>query len=169
MTFPDGSQTVTEYEHSHSRVIREIDEAGVVTRHEYDANGNRIRTIEAEGTTVERVTEFEYDALGRLEVIRRLGDEETQTAETSFAYDDKGNLEQITGPENGVESRTHDVMGNVLTRTDPLERTSTYTYDEAGNLTSETNPELETTTFIYDEVGNRVRIIHPDLTETEQV
>src|SRR5699024_285381 len=46
MTFPDGTQTVTEYEHSHSCVIREIDEAGVVTRHEYDANGNRIRTIE---------------------------------------------------------------------------------------------------------------------------
>jgi RHS repeat-associated protein len=169
MTFPDGTQTVTEYEHSHSRIIREIDEAGVVTRHEYDGNGNRTRTIEAEGTAVERITEFEYDALGRLEVIRRLGDEDTQTAETAFTYDTYGNLAQITGPENGEESRTHDVMGNVLTRTDPLERTWTYTYDDAGNLTSETNPESETTTTIYDEVGNRVRIIHPDLTETEQV
>jgi YD repeat-containing protein len=31
ITFPDGSQTVTEYEHSHSRVIREIDQDGILT------------------------------------------------------------------------------------------------------------------------------------------
>lgn len=69
----DGTSRVTEYEHQFSQVRREVDEAGVVTRHQYDSQGNRIRTIEAEGnrhqpTTIQYPTfqrELRYDTRGR--------------------------------------------------------------------------------------------------------
>jgi YD repeat-containing protein len=169
ITWPDGSQTVVEYEHTFSQPFREIDEAGIVTRHIYDGRGNRTRTIEAEGTPLERITEYDYDNRGRLKLIRRLGNEETETAETGFDYDDYDNLIEVTDPEQGKTTFTHDVMGNVLTRTDALDRTWTYTYDAAGLLTSQTSPEQETTTFEYDEVGNQKKVIHPDDSETEMV
>lgn len=166
ITWPDGSQTVVEYEHSFSQPIREIDEAGVVTRHEYDASGNRTRTIEAEGTALERITEFEYDNRGRLELVRRLGDDDTVTAETHFEYDDDDNLIKVTDPEGGEVTFTHDIMGNVLTRTDALNRTWTFEYNALGQRTLERNPlELETA-WEYDEVGNQIKVIHTDQTET---
>lgn len=166
ITWPDGSQTVVEYEHDFSQPIREINEAGVITRHEYDGQGNRTRTIEAEGTPLERVTEYEYDVRGRLDVLRQVGDADTETAETHFDYDNFDNLIEVTDPEEGVTAFTHDIQGNILTRTDPLERTWSHSYDALGNLVLERDPLALETVYVYDEVGNQVKVVFPDLTET---
>ena len=101
--------------------------------------------------------------------IRRLGDEDTETAVTTLEYDGYGNLVKITDPEDGTQTFTHDVMGNVLTRTDALERTWTFEYDALGLRTLERNPANEETRFEYDAVGNQVKVIHPDETETGMV
>lgn len=164
-TFADGSSTSTTY-NEFSQPLRFVDEVGTVTVHEYDDFGNLLRQTEAAGTPDERVTEYEYDQYGQMELMRSVGDAETQTAETLLTYDSNGNLETETDPMGNVEVYTHDIMGNVLTTLDRREKLWTQTYDLAGNLRTSTNPLNHVTEYEYDRTGKLSKQIDPGLFET---
>jgi YD repeat-containing protein len=70
----------------------------VKNKYSYDANGNRIKSIEADGLTEQRVTEFAYDMAGRMVVkkgesvsLYQNGTATTGAPYDVFIYDLRGN------------------------------------------------------------------------------
>ena len=120
----------------------------VVNRHVYDAFGNRIQTIEAQGAPEQRSTRFEYDALGRLRVTR--GDAVTVytaaaggtgsftanvTPTTTVVYDSAGNVIEQTDP-NGNRTRSwYDALNRKIAEVNAAGILSTWQRDGAGNVT----------------------------------
>lgn len=165
-TYADGSVITMTY-NEFSLPLRKVDEVGTVTLYDYDANGNLERITEAAGTSAERVIEYDYDQYGQTEVILRLGDNNTQTATTTFAYDNFGNVRTATDPMGELSEWTYDVMGNVLVHTDRRGKLWTRTYDESGNMTSVKNPLNNVEKLDYDGVGNLIKYTDSRLFETE--
>ena len=131
-TGPDGTVTPT----------------NVVNQFEYDARGNRTRTIEAAGFAEERATIFVYDKADRLiekrhDAVSVLSQADHRTATTvtpveTFDYDRRGNVVQATDA-NGARTLFHydklDRKIRELVQTGATTGTfSTYQYDAAGNL-----------------------------------
>ncbi len=160
-----------------------VDENGVVTRYEYDAAGNLVRSIEAAGSADERVTEYERDAYGQPLVVRVVADAVTAETVTTFSYDAFGNPVRQVEPEGEVNEYTWDATGALLSHrdgrgklwsyrrdaagrltglTDPLGNVLQFTYTPMGDLASATDAENHTWVFEHDRRGNLVRITDPD-------
>jgi len=168
VVYPDASSVITQYDSTYSNVTQHADENGVITQNSYDApactgckGGNLIKTVEALGLPEQRSTEYSYDASGQLVSMTRKGDANTADAVTQYAYDNNGNVTQVTDPEGGVTRYTYDVMGNVLTLTDPRGNVWQYTYDSRGRLLSITDPLNRTASIAYDKTGLPVGITDP--------
>jgi len=103
------------------------------TFYAYDANGDLATKTDRD----ERVTEYDYDDLGRL-IEERWLDATSAVIET-IDY-------------------TYDLMGRLLTATDD-DSSLTYTYDDAGRLLTASNNgvtvPLTVLTSTYDDLGNR--------------
>ena len=138
MVYPDGAEVINEYEHTFNKLVREVDERGVVTTYEYDAAGNLTRKVEAAGTASERVTLYTYDGDGNQLTIRVLGDANTAEALTTMEYDAAGNMITLTDPEGNITRFTHGAMVNVLTKEDGRGKIWNYESDAACRLTSTT-------------------------------
>lgn len=158
ITYPDNNSESWTYD-QYSNVLTHTNENGVTTKNEYDARGNLIRTTEALGTPVERVTEYAYDEYGNMTEMKQLGDSVTQEAITKWAYDEYGNVKTKTDPEGYKAEYTHDVLGNVLVQTDAQGGRWIRTYDAAGNLLNTANPLGYVLRHEYDRVGNLRRSI----------
>jgi len=159
---PDGA--VERYEwHSRYRVPTRYTSAdGTVTEYEYDSRGNRIRHIEAVGTAQERVTEHSYDSHGNRISTRRHGADGSGTIETSFEYDNFGNLTaQIDGEGHRVEFHDHDVLGNPGKVIDARGNAWVYAYDAVGNLESVESPKGRVVEYDYGEGGVLLSVKDP--------
>ncbi len=156
--YPDGTEENWTYG-AYANITRHTDERGVITTYSYNTQGDLIRRVEAQGTAAERITEYEYDTLGRMTLMREVGDVNTSEAVTRWtSYDNYGNVLTKSDPE-GIETRyTYDVLGNVLTYRDGRANTWTYTYDAAGNLRTVTDPLSHITQYTYDGVGNMLTV-----------
>ncbi|VWC38626.1 YD repeat-containing protein [Burkholderia lata] len=147
-----------------------------VTRHEYDALGNRIRTQLPNTRTVDwlrygsghlhgvlldgqPLMDVERDSLHRETLRRYRGFEQTRE------YDPVGRLKRMivrhdaqkTLPKDWIASRrlSYDASGQ-LTRIEDLVRGVTdYTYDPTGRLLKATTPDLKEV-FAFDPAGNSV-------------
>ncbi|MGI9303890.1 MAG: RHS repeat-associated core domain-containing protein [Gammaproteobacteria bacterium] len=167
ITHPDRSTKTFTIDPSYSNVLEETNENGVLTRHEYDARGNLIRSAEAVERAPQRTTEYRYDEWGQLIEETRLGDAVTDAATVRMTYDDLGNLKTYTDGEGHVtEYLAHDALGNVLQMKDARGNLWTYEYDATGNLTRETTPLGFVTVFDYDKVGNLTTITDAHLKQT---
>lgn len=139
----------------------ETDPCGVVTKYEYDGNGNLTKIIRDFGGPLENTTAYIYDSSGnQTSVTNPLGNT------TNYEYDANGNLTRITDPLGNVTTYTYDSLGNRLTETDALGNTTTYTYDLMNRLVSVTDALGNTTTYTYDGNGNLVSVQYPDGTAT---
>lgn len=165
-TNADGSVTTMTY-NEYSLPLRYVDEVGTVTLLEYDSNGNLERQIEGAGTATERVIEIDNDQYGRIEAIRHLGDDNTQSVTWRYTYDDYGNMRTETDALDDQAQWTYDVMGNQLVYTDRRGKPWSQSYDDAGNLTSSEDPLGQRVRFDYDGAGNLFRFTDPELHETE--
>ena len=176
-TDPLGNTWTYTYVVGTNRIETETDLLGVVTRYEYDGNGNRTRIIRDFGGSLENTTTYGYDSEGnQTSATDALGNT------TAYEYDANGNLIKITDPLGNVTTYTYDNRGNRLTEknalgntttytydlmnrllsvTDALGNTTTYTYDGNGNLKSETNANGNTTTFVYDTYNRLNQISYP--------
>ena len=184
VTHPDGSSMSYQYLPNYNFVTLETDEIGVQTRHEYDDNGNRLRTTSGMGSDDERVMEYEYDEFGQVTLERYVGrtnpdGSTSETVEMTYDYDDYGNIiRHVDGNGNvmlyqdynaqglyqtmidgrGKEWKyTYDQHGNKLTETTPLGFVSTYVYDTLHRIESMTDAEGRTTTYEYDSYDNIIR------------
>lgn len=89
--------------------------------------------------------EYAYDLLDRTtEVAVVVG---ATRLETTYTYDDAGNILSITDPESGVTTYDYDVAGRLETRTLPNGIVSTWTYDDRDRVLSivHRNPTTSTT------------------------
>ncbi|HVV75238.1 MAG TPA: RHS repeat-associated core domain-containing protein [Mycobacteriales bacterium] len=137
---------------------------GASTTTGYDADGNPVRTVDADGN----VTVSSYDADGEL-VSRTTGDGTAAAATDSFSYDADGNRTcQAVGqpachagsPDTTVYDYTDAAYPSAVTeQTTPATAaapggaTTTSSYDAAGRLTATTNPRGQTTSYDYDAAG----------------
>lgn len=177
VTLPDGSWVNYDYDDAH-RLTEISDSSGSAVTYTLDAMGNRTRELIQGGGQFVR---------GRIMNAENLVQAIWFDTETSllgrqtYAYDDNGNRETVTIPEeqfptdsvttnfydtlNRVERITdamagdtecqYDVFDNVVEVEDPKGNPTGYVYNGFGELKSVTSPDSGTTTFDYDEAGNQ--------------
>ena len=167
--WPDGSFFTNQYDPALNVVLQHVDELGIVTAYQYDANGNATQKVEAVGTPSARTTQFTYDATGNMLTSSVLADAVTAAATTIMTYDALGNATSVTDPEGNPTSFIYNQVGQVLTKTDPRGNIWSYEYDVLGRLTKQKDPLRDTTLSYYDNVGNVVKVVDAEGNATTQV
>ncbi|WP_371397596.1 polymorphic toxin-type HINT domain-containing protein [Fretibacter rubidus] len=159
-----------------------------LTRHLYDAKGNRTRTINygdtnasggattAEGYADLRYTYdsggrlltsksthdigsiYTYDGLGRMVTSR-----DVNGGTTSIVFNDAATKTIVTTAGGAVTTSTYNKAGNLISTTSSgsfdVTGTSTHKYDKDGRLRVSTDETGLKTYFIYDEAGNNTAIV----------
>lgn len=135
------------------------------TSYGYDGAGRLTSVVEARGNVTganpaDYTTTYTYDAAGH-----RLSEQDALGNETTFGYDDAGNLKTVTravgtpraqtwsydynaadervketAPDNTTSQAEYDARGHVTRTTSALSRATSYGYDDAGQLTSLVTP-----------------------------
>jgi len=154
--YPNGTQAVTTYDSAlRTQSMTNLQNGGLISQFNYqlDANGNRLKQIETQGTITEE-TNYLYDSNDRL----------TQTAisvagvvndVTDYTYDANYNrlteIKLVNDITVGNKSFRYNARNQVTKVTDNLEANNTadYTYDNNGNRIQKQTPLL-TETYSYD-------------------
>ncbi|MCB1123218.1 MAG: hypothetical protein KJT03_16810, partial [Verrucomicrobiae bacterium] len=121
----------------HDQVAELTDAEKVVTRNEYDAAGNLLKSTLGFGSATPYVTEYTYNNRNFVETRK-----EQDKATTTYTYTKTGMVETVTDPR-GAAYKT------------------TYGYDGMNRLVSITNPENEIILSIFDGEGNLKALIDP--------
>lgn len=143
---------VTRYSYDRtSRLTERTDPDGAVTRFEFDALGNAVRTTRGFGTADATVTTRAFDRRGQ--VVRETG--AGATAGTSYTYSAFGELVSTTDPLTFTTTRQYDRLGRSTTETVPVGATATglataSVYDAFGRVVQVTDPNGNSGYFHYD-------------------
>jgi YD repeat-containing protein len=116
----------------------------ISNRYVYDARGNRVQSVEAEGANEQRISTYRYDALDRLTAT-------TNEALTTYRVG--------VGYQTGVvptSTRAYDARGNVVAQTDANGNRTTWYYDALSRKVGEVSATGTLSTWQYDSVGNAV-------------
>jgi RHS repeat-associated protein len=137
------------------RLTTRTEPLGRVTTFAYDDNGNVVReTLDGPGLSGPRVTEHEYDELGRRHTVRRLF--EGGVVEDRQVFDGEGRALVEIDALGERTVHTYDGLGRRLTTTDPTSARTVFTYDPVGNLLTETDARGKTRRFTYDAVNRPI-------------
>jgi RHS repeat-associated protein len=147
--YDDANRRVTETDKRNLVKTTQLDSLGrlismtrsgvVLEQHEYDGNGNRTLSTDANGNE----TQFEYDGANRLNG-RTDGFGSGIAIRTVFRYDGVGNLlEEKDGRSTGKPFDVRNV------------------YDDLNRLVSVEDAEGNVTTYEYDGEGNRTAVVEP--------
>ena len=124
-----------------------------VTQYFYDAFGQNIKTIDAEGNT----TFASYDHFGNRSTFT-----DANGGITTFTYDNDNRVLTVTDPEGFVTANTYDSVGNRISVRDANGHTVVYVYSRNNLLVTVTDPSADGNTAkdrvsrnTYDVVGNR--------------
>ena len=181
----DAEGVVTRYEYDETNRLTAVVEnyrpgfapdsqTNVRTEYSYDANGNRLAVLDANGHTaafdydlLSRVVE-ERDALGNTTVYgydpvgNRVSLTDATGFTTSYVYDEINRLAEIDYPEDDPDVQfTYDAVGNRKQMVDGL-GTTTWAYDALHRPTAVTDPFGDLVSYAYDDVGNRTHLTYPD-------
>ncbi len=113
------------------------------TRYDYDPEGNR--TVMTD--TLSAVTHYGYDPLSRLTLI----DYPSPDADVTFEYNFAGWRTSMTDAL-GDTTWDYDDLGQVETVTDPFNQVVGYDYDEVGNRRGLTYPDTKSVGYVYDDL-----------------
>ncbi len=164
---PDNFFITRTYDPKYSSLLEEVNERGVITKYQYDTNGNLTTKTEAFGLPEQRVITYTYDQYGNQLSRTHEADAVTAQAVYAWTYDEYGNKITNTDGEKNIWAYSYDVIGNLLTTTEPVStKIWTYTYDAAGNQTSMKDPLGNLTQYVYDGWGNRTKLIDAKLQST---
>jgi RHS repeat-associated protein len=164
----------------------ERDERGGTSRKTWDASGNVVKVVHADGTQtsakfdprfnlpIEQVDELgvktirEYDAKGNLKkLVEAQGLPEQRTL--TFTYDNQGQaltttIEGTTDADDITIARTYDNYGNVATSTDGENNETEFEHDVRGSQTLRVDPRGKRWTSEFDALG-RLRVASNPLGE----
>ncbi len=147
---PKGATNAYAYD-SMGNLVKETNPLGKETIYNYDILGRVTSSVTANGIT----STFTYDDLDRVVKISQV--KGTQESNTSYTYDEVGNLLTVTD-EQGTISYTYNINDQVATRTDIYGNTVTYDYDQAKRLTTLTYPDGKSVHYNYDENNNLTKV-----------
>jgi|GEM_PF-4608253 len=153
VTSTSDDQVVSYVFDAAGRQTRMTDEAGRVTKTDYDALNRRTKVTEDFGGADERVTEFTYFRDGQLKTIvanNITANGGNQT--TSYTYNDRGLPVTATYPVTGTVTMVYDEVGNMTERSDEAGVRVIYSYDRNDRLTTrnEVGQTTATERFTYD-------------------
>lgn len=165
-TNSDGTSSKLTYESGSLDLKEVVDEAGVATNLAYDGKGNLTTLKAATGKPEEQTTEYEVNARGEAELVRRKGGANANgttdpDVEVQLEYDANGNVRELVDGEGKLWKYEYDALGNMLKATDPLNHEWAYTYDVHGNRLTATDPNLLTSSFTYDKTDRMVTVTDP--------
>jgi YD repeat-containing protein len=143
----------------------------IVVEQRYGSSGRLIESVEPRYVgEAERVTQYAYDALGRVFYTALPGGRETSTlyeatsridtdpdgkqATSRFdAYGRVIELERSLDSQPVLTQTQYDVLGRRIGMTDPAGIAWTWAYDSLGRVRQETDPDAGNSTFTYDKAG----------------
>jgi RHS repeat-associated protein len=143
---PDGTVLWEASYDEDGYVLEERNGAGETTRHEYDARGNRLRSVDPAGN----VTRFEY--LGDLLVRCTSPDGQA----TAYAYDARGELVRLTLPSGASYVLTYDAQGRRTAVYGPGGLLRACEFNARHDVVAEVDGRGARTTFAYDDAGRPV-------------
>jgi RHS repeat-associated protein len=147
-----------------------VSPAGAVTQTLYNAHGDIMDSIDANGVT----TRYAYDGIGRKTSQTVISDTEPNGLTTSYSYNangqvtqetDPGTTDRVTGaqhiqqittaydPDGDVTSQVTADIGPAATR--DASRTESYTYNTHDQKASYTDGANAVTSYTYDAYGNQ--------------
>ncbi len=170
---PLGDTTFFTYDSIFNQIETTTDPLGVVTKFEFDDNGNSTKVYRAFGTSEQIETSFTYDENGNVlsqtdpngntrtftydEYGNKLTDTDPLGNTTAFTYDDLGNITSITDAMGNITSLEYDLLGRLISLTDALGNSEAYSYDPNGNLLTQTDKNGNISSFEYDLFNRRVK------------
>ena len=140
MTDADGN--VVEYSYNTLNLVENINYGDHAANYVYDKTGALVEMTDRSGVTV-----FTLDALKRLAAADANG------RVTGYAYDNIGNVTQITYPDAGVVTYAYDAESRITKVTDADSAETAYTYDLAGNVKSMVYPTGQRNEYTYNDLG----------------
>ena len=199
---PAQLATKTHEYYKNGKVRSVTDNEGRKTEYQYDADGNAIQEKVYTDPENYIVTDYRYNHLGKVaektEHIKAgdfegndINSTEDVSVITVYTYDQNGNLETMTTPDNVTTTYAYDNMNNQTgvsrpgmdeygnqtnisssTKYDwqgqPIEKIdsngniTTYTYDQRGLLVRTTDAANNTTAFYYDRAGRKTAEVAPN-------
>jgi len=125
------------------------------TQYFYDAFGNNIKTIDAQGNT----TRSSYDHFGN-----KLTQVDGNGGVTTYQYDAENRVISTTDPLGNTTFNFYDAVGNRIAVEDAAGHTTTYLYNADNLLITVIDPAVtqaatrtRVTQYTYDVMGNRTR------------
>jgi RHS repeat-associated protein len=139
-----------------SRVLSTTDGNEHKTEYGYDAAGNRIKIVDADGNETKWTYNETHDVLTTT----------TPTGETTTVKrDSKGNAESVSRPAPGSTTQTtnykYDTHGALTSIEDPLKRIWKYEYNAQGDRISEIDPEGDKRTWSYNLNSQETSTVSP--------
>lgn len=156
----------SEYD-ANSRLTTKTDPEGGKVSYEYDANGNIIKETVLINDKASKVTEFNYNHLGKQETV-------IQYVDAEDIYGDDTNSK---GEASLVTSYTYDANGNVISMTTPDGIKTTYEYDTLDRPVTQSVQGLDehgksttiVTTMTYDYAGNILTLTDANGNKTQNI
>ena len=146
---PNGGRIVHSYD-GYNRRVSTVDELGLETTYEYDADGKLIRECSGE-----YVKSLEYDRCGR--IVRVC---EKDGSVSSVERDVMGHVTQLTRADGSRLAYTYDLLGRCTRRMDAAGAVTEYTYDSMNRIAkiSGAGMDLRRYTYYYDGKLKSVRM-----------
>ncbi|NGO78156.1 DNRLRE domain-containing protein [Streptomyces sp. YC504] len=124
-------------------------EGDYTSRTEYDAYGQVIREIDANGHDTRY---SEYDPVGFPKIIN-----DASRQDSRFVYDERGKVRKVVNAKGAEVSQTYDVFGRPLEKKEPKDQTAgefivtpAPVYDANDNITRVTAPNAAVSDSVYD-------------------
>ncbi len=172
-----GHTTTDEYDGSH-RVIKEVQASherkwsygtgettitepnGSKTVSTFNAADEPTKIVEAQGTGIERVTEYEYDGT----TFERTKTIDPNTHTTEYKYDGEDNLTSVKDPNGDERKWEYDSKHNIVKETTPEGEATTIKRTAAGEpevIERPAGAETQKTEYKYDAYGDVTEVIDP--------
>ena len=129
---------------------------------DYDFAPDGSLEVATDGNNI--VTGYSYDSLKRLtQITQDLGGSNAATANatTGFDYDVRDRLASVNDPIRGETSYVYDDLGNLLRRISPDTGTTVFEYNSAGNLIQKTDAKGQLFNYSYDALNRLISIDAP--------
>ncbi len=166
LTDREGYKTLTKFDAWGDPIlIQKFTKSGstvfLETKMDYDGSGHLIKTTETSkdpgtGQQFSRITQYVYDALGRL-TQTTFPDSSVQ----SIAYNDALGSKTITDTLGNKTTLFSDGAGHVTKIIDSLGKTTQYQYDSFGFLKRVTDPNGAIIDYVYNPLGQLLRLDSP--------